>query len=78
MKPLLTVTPLNHFRIQFNGNFVNPKHLPFGHIQAHQTAQQKKEAAEESRKDYVSSLNQFNQDQYQHYHTLVPVIYQVS
>uniref|UniRef100_H3CB29 Formin binding protein 1a n=1 Tax=Tetraodon nigroviridis TaxID=99883 RepID=H3CB29_TETNG len=43
---------------------------------AHQTAQQKKETAEESRKDYVSSLNQFNQDQYQHYHTLVPVIYQ--
>lgn len=26
----------------------------------------------------MSSLNQFNQDQYQHYHTLVPVIYQVS
>lgn len=51
---------------------------PFCHIQAHQTAQLKKEAAEESRKDYVSSLNQFNQDQYQHYHTLVPVIYQVS
>ncbi|CAF90024.1 unnamed protein product, partial [Tetraodon nigroviridis] len=45
-------------------------------LKAHQTAQQKKETAEESRKDYVSSLNQFNQDQYQHYHTLVPVIYQ--
>uniref|UniRef100_A0A674MVF6 Formin binding protein 1 n=1 Tax=Takifugu rubripes TaxID=31033 RepID=A0A674MVF6_TAKRU len=43
---------------------------------AHQTAQQKKEAAEESRKDYQSSLSQFNHDQYQHYHTLVPVIYQ--
>uniref|UniRef100_A0A671UWT3 Formin-binding protein 1-like n=1 Tax=Sparus aurata TaxID=8175 RepID=A0A671UWT3_SPAAU len=40
------------------------------------TAQQKKQAAEESRKDYVTSLNQFNQDQHQHYHTLVPVIYQ--
>ncbi|KAI3373028.1 hypothetical protein L3Q82_023475, partial [Scortum barcoo] len=43
---------------------------------ARQTAQQKKQAAEESRKDYVTSLNQFNQDQHQHYHTLVPVIYQ--
>ncbi len=47
-------------------------------FQARQTAQQKKQAAEESRKDYVSSLNQFNQDQHQHYHTLVPVIYQVN
>uniref|UniRef100_A0A3Q1K0X3 Formin binding protein 1a n=1 Tax=Anabas testudineus TaxID=64144 RepID=A0A3Q1K0X3_ANATE len=37
---------------------------------------QKQQAAEESRKDYVTSLNQFNQDQHQHYHTLVPVIYQ--
>ncbi|XP_029686089.1 formin-binding protein 1a isoform X2 [Takifugu rubripes] len=45
-------------------------------LKAHQTAQQKKEAAEESRKDYQSSLSQFNHDQYQHYHTLVPVIYQ--
>ncbi|TNM89813.1 hypothetical protein fugu_004047 [Takifugu bimaculatus] len=45
-------------------------------LKAHQTAQQKKEAAEESRKDYLSSLSQFNHDQYQHYHTLVPVIYQ--
>ncbi|KAF6715631.1 Formin-binding protein 1 [Oryzias melastigma] len=43
---------------------------------ARQTAQQKHQAAEESRKDYVTSLNQFNQDQHQHYHTLVPVIYQ--
>uniref|UniRef100_A0A3B4X9H0 Formin-binding protein 1-like n=1 Tax=Seriola lalandi dorsalis TaxID=1841481 RepID=A0A3B4X9H0_SERLL len=43
---------------------------------ARQTAQQKQQAAEESRKDYVTSLNQFNQDQHQHYHTLVPVIYQ--
>uniref|UniRef100_A0A8D0CW11 Formin binding protein 1a n=1 Tax=Sander lucioperca TaxID=283035 RepID=A0A8D0CW11_SANLU len=43
---------------------------------ARQTAQQKKQAAEESRKEYVTSLNQFNQDQHQHYHTLVPVIYQ--
>lgn len=49
----------------------------FYHFQAHQTAEQKKEAAEESRKDYMSSLSQFNHDQYQHYHTLVPVIYQV-
>uniref|UniRef100_A0A3Q4I3K1 Formin binding protein 1a n=1 Tax=Neolamprologus brichardi TaxID=32507 RepID=A0A3Q4I3K1_NEOBR len=40
------------------------------------TAQQKQQAAEESRKDYMTSLNQFNQDQHQHYHTLVPVIYQ--
>ncbi|KAI4795406.1 hypothetical protein KUCAC02_031426 [Chaenocephalus aceratus] len=45
-------------------------------LKARQTAQQKKQAAEESRKDYVTSLNQFNQDQHQHYHTLVPVIYQ--
>ncbi|XP_068617087.1 formin-binding protein 1-like [Brachionichthys hirsutus] len=45
-------------------------------LKAHQTAQQKKEVAEESRKDYVTTLNQFNQDQHQHYHTLVPVIYQ--
>ncbi|KAL3975185.1 kelch-like protein 33 [Sarotherodon galilaeus] len=43
---------------------------------ARQVAQQKQQAAEESRKDYVTSLNQFNQDQHQHYHTLVPVIYQ--
>uniref|UniRef100_A0A3Q4I9Y9 Formin binding protein 1a n=1 Tax=Neolamprologus brichardi TaxID=32507 RepID=A0A3Q4I9Y9_NEOBR len=43
---------------------------------ARQTAQQKQQAAEESRKDYMTSLNQFNQDQHQHYHTLVPVIYQ--
>ncbi|XP_029295864.1 formin-binding protein 1-like isoform X2 [Cottoperca gobio] len=45
-------------------------------LKARQTAQQKKQAAEESRKDYMTSLNQFNQDQHQHYHTLVPVIYQ--
>ncbi|KAM9391703.1 formin-binding protein 1a [Pholidichthys leucotaenia] len=45
-------------------------------LKARQTAQQKKQAAEESRKDYATSLNQFNQDQHQHYHTLVPVIYQ--
>ncbi|XP_068457796.1 formin-binding protein 1-like isoform X3 [Clinocottus analis] len=45
-------------------------------LKARQTAQQKKQAAEESRKDYVTCLNQFNQDQHQHYHTLVPVIYQ--
>uniref|UniRef100_A0AAQ4S898 Formin binding protein 1a n=1 Tax=Gasterosteus aculeatus aculeatus TaxID=481459 RepID=A0AAQ4S898_GASAC len=43
---------------------------------ARQAAEQKKQAAEESRKDYLTSLNQFNQDQNQHYHTLVPVIYQ--
>ncbi|KAM4576603.1 formin-binding protein 1-like isoform 2-T2 [Odontesthes bonariensis] len=36
----------------------------------------KQQTAEESRKDYMTSLNQFNQDQHQHYHTLVPVIYQ--
>ncbi|XP_037536075.1 formin-binding protein 1 [Nematolebias whitei] len=45
-------------------------------LKARQTAQQKQEAAEDSRKEYVTSLNQFNQDQHQHYHTLVPVIYQ--
>ncbi|XP_040007600.1 formin-binding protein 1-like isoform X1 [Xiphias gladius] len=45
-------------------------------LKARQTAHQKQQAAEESRKDYVTSLNQFNQDQHQHYHTLVPVIYQ--
>ncbi|KAG7214276.1 hypothetical protein INR49_023196 [Caranx melampygus] len=45
-------------------------------LKARQTAQQKQQAAEESRKDYATSLNQFNQDQHQHYHTLVPVIYQ--
>ncbi|XP_075879244.1 formin-binding protein 1-like [Nelusetta ayraudi] len=45
-------------------------------LKARQTSQQKKQAAEESRKEYVSTLNQFNQDQHQHYHTLVPVIYQ--
>uniref|UniRef100_A0A3Q3XQW6 Formin binding protein 1a n=1 Tax=Mola mola TaxID=94237 RepID=A0A3Q3XQW6_MOLML len=44
--------------------------------QARQVAQQRKQAAEESRKEYVSSLDQFNQAQHQHYHTLVPVIYQ--
>nr|XP_057927506.1 formin-binding protein 1-like isoform X2 [Doryrhamphus excisus] len=43
---------------------------------ARQTAQQKQQTAQESKKDYVSSLNQFNQDQHQHYHTMVPVIYQ--
>uniref|UniRef100_A0A8D3DHI2 Formin-binding protein 1-like n=1 Tax=Scophthalmus maximus TaxID=52904 RepID=A0A8D3DHI2_SCOMX len=43
---------------------------------ARQAAQHKHQAAEESRKDYVTSLTQFNQDQHQHYHTLVPVIYQ--
>lgn len=47
-------------------------------FQARQTSQQKKQAAEESRKEYVTTLNQFNQDQHQHYHTLVPVIYQVQ
>ncbi|XP_072243185.1 formin-binding protein 1-like isoform X2 [Leuresthes tenuis] len=45
-------------------------------LKARQTAQQKQQTAEESRKDYMTSLNQFNQDQHQHYHTLVPVIYQ--
>ncbi|KAM6892578.1 formin-binding protein 1-like [Xenentodon cancila] len=45
-------------------------------LKARQAAQQKQQAAEESRKDYMTSLNQFNQDQHQHYHTLVPVIYQ--
>ncbi|XP_013877881.1 formin-binding protein 1 [Austrofundulus limnaeus] len=45
-------------------------------LKARQTAQQKQQAAEDSRKEYVASLNQFNQDQHQHYHTLVPVIYQ--
>ncbi|KAM3867866.1 formin-binding protein 1a [Diretmus argenteus] len=45
-------------------------------LKARQTAQQKQQAAEESRKDYLTSLNQFNQNQHQHYHTLVPVIYQ--
>ncbi|XP_071394705.1 formin-binding protein 1-like, partial [Centroberyx affinis] len=45
-------------------------------LKARQAAQQKQQAAEESRKDYLTSLNQFNQNQHQHYHTLVPVIYQ--
>ncbi|XP_029017179.1 formin-binding protein 1a isoform X2 [Betta splendens] len=45
-------------------------------MKVRQTAQQKRQSAEASRKDYVASLNQFNQDQRQHYHTLVPVIYQ--
>ncbi|XP_038132530.1 formin-binding protein 1-like isoform X2 [Cyprinodon tularosa] len=45
-------------------------------LKARQTAQQKQQAAEESRKDYVTILNQFNKDQHQHYRTLVPVIYQ--
>ncbi|XP_036000115.1 formin-binding protein 1 [Fundulus heteroclitus] len=45
-------------------------------LKARQTAQQKQQAAEDSRKEYVTSLNQFNQDQHQHYRTLVPVIYQ--
>ncbi|KAM7415422.1 hypothetical protein PAMA_017777 [Pampus argenteus] len=43
---------------------------------ARQTAHQKHQAADESKKEYMTSLNQFNQDQHQHYHTLVPVIYQ--
>uniref|UniRef100_A0A3B4ANM9 F-BAR domain-containing protein n=1 Tax=Periophthalmus magnuspinnatus TaxID=409849 RepID=A0A3B4ANM9_9GOBI len=43
---------------------------------ARQNAQQKQFNAEESRKEYETSLNQFNQDQVQHYRTLVPVIYQ--
>uniref|UniRef100_A0A672G113 Formin binding protein 1a n=1 Tax=Salarias fasciatus TaxID=181472 RepID=A0A672G113_SALFA len=37
---------------------------------------QKQQAAEESRSFYLSSLSRFNQDQQQHYHSLVPVIYQ--
>ncbi|XP_056134049.1 formin-binding protein 1a [Lampris incognitus] len=45
-------------------------------LKARQTAQQKQQAAEDSKREYLSSLNQFNQDQHQHYHTLVPVIYQ--
>ncbi|XP_055080277.1 formin-binding protein 1-like isoform X2 [Periophthalmus magnuspinnatus] len=45
-------------------------------IKARQNAQQKQFNAEESRKEYETSLNQFNQDQVQHYRTLVPVIYQ--
>ncbi|KAF7642520.1 hypothetical protein LDENG_00256320, partial [Lucifuga dentata] len=45
-------------------------------LKARYAAQQKQQAAEESRKDYVTILNQFNQDQQQYYHTLVPVIYQ--
>uniref|UniRef100_A0A672FSW7 Formin binding protein 1a n=1 Tax=Salarias fasciatus TaxID=181472 RepID=A0A672FSW7_SALFA len=43
---------------------------------ARQAAQQKQQAAEESRSFYLSSLSRFNQDQQQHYHSLVPVIYQ--
>ncbi|KAG7282417.1 hypothetical protein CRUP_029738 [Coryphaenoides rupestris] len=45
-------------------------------LKARQTAQQKQQAAEDSKQDYMTSLKQFNQDQQQHYHTLVPVIYQ--
>ncbi|KAM8865158.1 formin-binding protein 1-like [Synchiropus picturatus] len=43
---------------------------------ARHNSQQKQQAAEEAKKEYMLSLNQFNQDQHQHYHTLVPVIYQ--
>ncbi|XP_028313676.1 formin-binding protein 1-like isoform X2 [Gouania willdenowi] len=45
-------------------------------LKARQTAQQKQHNAHQSRQEYQTSLNQFNQDQHQHYHTLVPVIYQ--
>ncbi|XP_029942865.1 formin-binding protein 1-like [Salarias fasciatus] len=45
-------------------------------LKARQAAQQKQQAAEESRSFYLSSLSRFNQDQQQHYHSLVPVIYQ--
>ncbi|XP_077377162.1 formin-binding protein 1a [Festucalex cinctus] len=45
-------------------------------LKARQAAQQKQQTAQESKKEYLSTLKQFNQDQQQHYHTMVPVIYQ--
>ncbi|XP_077416893.1 formin-binding protein 1a isoform X2 [Vanacampus margaritifer] len=45
-------------------------------LKARQAAQHKQQTAQESKKEYLSTLNQFNQDQHQHYHTMVPVIYQ--
>ncbi|XP_061674038.1 formin-binding protein 1-like isoform X2 [Syngnathoides biaculeatus] len=45
-------------------------------FKARQGAQQKQQTAQESKKEYLSTLKQFNQDQHQHYHTMVPVIYQ--
>nr|XP_057927505.1 formin-binding protein 1-like isoform X1 [Doryrhamphus excisus] len=60
-------------RMDLDNNMEAEKRCSF---KARQTAQQKQQTAQESKKDYVSSLNQFNQDQHQHYHTMVPVIYQ--
>ncbi|XP_061749865.1 formin-binding protein 1-like isoform X3 [Nerophis ophidion] len=60
-------------RMDMDNNMEAEKRCSF---KARQTAQQKQQTAEESKKEYVSSLNQFNQDQHQHYHTMVPVIYQ--
>ncbi|XP_057687281.1 formin-binding protein 1-like isoform X2 [Corythoichthys intestinalis] len=45
-------------------------------FKARQVAEQKKQTAQESKKEYLSTLKQFNQDQHQHYHKMVPVIYQ--
>ncbi|XP_051923865.1 formin-binding protein 1-like isoform X2 [Hippocampus zosterae] len=45
-------------------------------FKARQVAQQKQQTAQESKKEYMSTLTQFNRDQHQHYHTMVPVIYQ--
>ncbi|XP_054629741.1 formin-binding protein 1-like [Dunckerocampus dactyliophorus] len=60
-------------RMDMDNNMEAEKRCSF---KARQTAQQKQQTAEESKKEYVTSLNQFNQDQHQHYHTMVPVIYQ--
>ncbi|XP_061624927.1 formin-binding protein 1-like isoform X2 [Phyllopteryx taeniolatus] len=45
-------------------------------FKARQAEQQKQQTAQESKKEYLTVLNQFNRDQHQHYHTMVPVIYQ--
>ncbi|KAM6954196.1 formin-binding protein 1a [Aplochiton taeniatus] len=43
---------------------------------ARQQAQQKQQAAEDSKGEYLAFLSKFNQEQNQHYHTLIPVIFQ--
>ncbi|XP_077571776.1 formin-binding protein 1-like [Stigmatopora nigra] len=45
-------------------------------FKARQVAQQKSQTAQESKEEYLKTLKQFNQDQHEHYHKLVPVIYQ--
>ncbi|KAG7480411.1 hypothetical protein MATL_G00055850 [Megalops atlanticus] len=43
---------------------------------ARQQAQMRKQMAEHSKSEYSSSLQSFNQEQNQHYHTLIPHIFQ--